>query len=499
MVMKLNYLVKGMDILEQHGAGDLEIKGLANDSRNVKKGYLFVAVRGTSEDGHRYINHAVRNGACAVAVEVVEKLYDEVTVIRLPHTRNALAELSARFYNYPAKNMNLIGITGTNGKTTTSYILESILKKAGRRVGIIGSVAVRFDERSYPASLTTPESIDLMRIMAEMRDAEVTDVIAEVSSHSLDQGRTRGLMWSRALFTNLSREHLDYHSTMDAYFKAKSLLFSSLKEAHGYSVKAVINTDDPWGRELKSMTEVPVVSYGLEDSCLVKAVNISYSPGGSGFTLVTPKGRIPIVSHLMGRINVYNILAAAAVAISLDMNLDAVAKGIQGLTYVPGRLQPVRNRRGLSLFVDYAHTPDALEKVLQTLRPFTYERLITVFGCGGDRDRGKRPDMGRIAGRCSDVVIITSDNPRGEDPADIARDIEEGIKDELERVEPGRPLRERAYMIVLDRGEAIQAAVDMAQGQDIVLIAGKGHEDYQIIGETTRYFDDVEQAERAAS
>jgi UDP-N-acetylmuramoyl-L-alanyl-D-glutamate--2,6-diaminopimelate ligase len=498
--VRLDYLLNGQPILEQHGNENLEIKGLTSDSRAVKKGYLFIAVKGSSQDGHKYLAHAVQKGACALAVENIEDLFTNVTIVRLPDTRAALSELASRFYNYPSKGMNLIGITGTNGKTTTSYVLESILKEKGRNVGVIGTISYRFKEKSFQASLTTPESSDLMKIMGEMRDAGVTDIIIEVSSHSLEQGRIKGLDWSRALFTNFSRDHLDYHSTMEEYFKAKSLLFSSLREEG--QVKAIINMDDPKGRMLERITKASVVSYGLGNNCLLKATDINFSAEGLHFKLATPAGDISIASSFFGQMNVYNILAAAAVAFSLDIDLNTIARGIQRLTFVPGRLQPVKNKKGLSVFVDYAHSTDALEKVLQTLRQLTKGRLITVFGCGGDRDKGKRPDMGRVAGLYSDFAIITSDNPRGESPAKIADEIETGVKESgLKRIELDLSHKERGYEIILDRRKAINAAVKIAkkEDEDIILIAGKGHEKYQVIGNRKRYFDDIEEVELATS
>jgi len=498
--VRLDYLLNGQPILEQHGNENLEIKGLTSDSRAVKKGYLFVAVKGSSQDGHKYLAHAVQKGACALAVENIEDLFTNVTIVRLPDTRAALSELASRFYNYPSKGMNLIGITGTNGKTTTSYVLESILKEKGRNVGVIGTISYRFKAKSFQASLTTPESSDLMKIMGEMRDAGVTDIIIEVSSHSLEQGRIKGLDWSRALFTNFSRDHLDYHSTMEEYFKAKSLLFSSLREEG--QVKAIINMDDPKGRVLEKITKVSVVSYGLGDNCLLRAADINSSAEGLRFRLATPAGDVSITSSLFGQINVYNILAAAAVAFSLDIDLNTIARGIQRLTFVPGRLQPVKNKKGLSVFVDYAHSTDALEKVLQTLRQLTKGRLITVFGCGGDRDKGKRPDMGKVAGLYSDFAIITSDNPRGESPAKIVDEIETGVKESgLKRIELDLSRKERGYAIILDRRKAINAAAKIAkkEDEDIILIAGKGHEKYQVIGNRKRYFDDIEEVELATS
>jgi UDP-N-acetylmuramoyl-L-alanyl-D-glutamate--2,6-diaminopimelate ligase len=499
--MRLDYLLKGQQLLEQHGKADIDITGLTADSRAVKKGSLFVAVKGSNEDGHRYVADAIRRGAHALLVEQGEGPFGGVTLIRVPDTRAALSELASRFYHYPAHDLNLIGITGTNGKTTTSYLLEKILKEAGREVGVIGTINYRFRDTCRGASLTTPEVTDLMSMIREMRDADVTDIIVEVSSHSLDQGRTRGLKWSRAIFTSFSRDHLDYHSSMEEYFRAKSLLFDSLGENQkSDEAKAIINMDDPKGRILQKITKVPVVSYGLGDGCLVSATAIESSAGGLRFRLVTPSGEVQIISPLLGQINVYNILAAAATAFSYDTDLETIARGIKRLSYIPGRLQRVKNRRGLSVFVDYAHSPDALEKVLQTVKQFATGRLITVFGCGGDRDRGKRPEMGRIAGNYGDLVIITSDNPRGEDPAAIVSEIEPGIRESgLDKVNPDVPFNSRGYQIILDRRKAIQAAIQLAQNQDIVLIAGKGHEDYQIIGKTKRHFSDVQEAANAAN
>ena len=498
--MKLDFLVKGLSILEQRGRKDIEVRGLANDSRAVQEGYLFVAVKGHDQDGHRYLAHAVDKGAHALVVEQAVKEFKDVTVIRVPDTRVALPWLAATFYGYPANGIRLIGITGTNGKTTTSYLLESIWREAGIRVGLIGTISYRYNGNSIEAPLTTPDSPELLRIIREMRDAGITDIILEVSSHSLDQGRTMGFHWSRALFTNFSRDHLDYHVTMEEYFQAKSRLFTSLGGNQGQErAKAVINMDDPKGRELGRMTTVPVVSYGLGDDCMVKAVDIDSALDGLRFTLVTPLGSAPITSSLLGRINVYNILGAAATAYSLDLELAAVGRGIEGLAYVPGRLQPVKNSRGLSVFVDYAHSPDALNKALQTLKPFALGRLITVFGCGGNRDRGKRLEMGKVAGELSDLVMLTSDNPRKENPNQITREIEPGVKGAgLRRIESNPSRKDRGYRIILDRRKAIRDAINIATDKDIVLIAGKGHERYQIIGNRTIPFDDVEEVERVA-
>jgi UDP-N-acetylmuramoyl-L-alanyl-D-glutamate--2,6-diaminopimelate ligase len=498
--MKLDYLLEGLSILDLRGGKDIEIKGLTNDSRAVQKGYLFVAIRGHNQDGHRYLAHAAEGGAHALVVEQAGNEIRDVTVIKVPDTRAALSELAARFYGYPARGIRLVGITGTNGKTTTSYLLEAIWREAGIRVGLIGTISYRFNGNSFESPLTTPDSPELMRIINEMKEAGITDIILEVSSHSLDQGRAMGFHWSRALFTNFSRDHLDYHSTMEDYFKAKAQLFTSLGEYQGKDrPEAIINVDDPKGKALEKMTTVPVVSYGLGHDSMVRAVDMNLAVDGARFTLVTPVGSVPITSSLLGLINVYNILCAAATAYSLDLDLEAVARGIEGLAYVPGRLQPVRNRRGLSVFVDYAHSPDALKKALQTLKAFGHGRLIIAFGCGGDRDKGKRPEMGKVAGELSDLVILTSDNPRKENPAQIAHEIEPGVREAgLKRIEQNPSGNERGYRIVLDRRKAIQDAINAATDKDIVLIAGKGHEKYQIIGNRRVHFDDVEEVQRAA-
>ena len=499
--MKLEYLLKGLTMWELSGKRDIEVKGVTNDSRGVKEGYLFVAVKGSSQDGHGYLAKAIERGANVLVVEHIEKEFKNTTIVRVPDTKVALDELAVRFYRCPAQGMNLIGITGTNGKTTTSYVLESILREAGIKVGVIGTINYRFNGNSFDASLTTPDYMELMRIIREMKDAGVTDIIVEVSSHSLDQGRTRGIHWSRALFTNFSRDHLDYHATMDEYFKAKSLLFTSLGEDQkGNQAGAVINIDDPKGKIIQERAKVPVVSYGLGYNCMVRALDIESTIGGLRFRLATPSWEIPVASSLLGQINVYNILGAAATAYSVNIDERAISEGIEKLAYVPGRLQRVKNTRGLSVFVDYAHSPDALEKVLQTLRPFVKGRLITVFGCGGERDRGKRPEMGKVAGRYSDLVLITSDNPRRENPTEIVYEIEPGVREAgLKRVNSGSSSTGKGYDIIIDRREAIKRAIHGATKEDIVLIAGKGHETYQLFRNRKRYFNDIEEAASAAS
>ncbi len=500
--MKLGQLLEGLPDHDLDGQAELEIKGLGYDSRRIREGDLFVAIRGNSQDGHDYINDAVSNGAVALVAEEFRGSYGEASRILVPDSRDALSKLSARFYENPCNKVQLIGITGTNGKTTTSYILESILTAAGAKPGVIGTINTRFQGKTNPSSVTTPESLDLMRLIREMADGGATHVVMEVSSHALDQGRTRDCPFRAALFTNFTRDHLDYHNTMEEYFNAKSLLFRGLQRSRRNGrIVAVINMDDPKGEELASLCNAEVLTYGLDRRWAFSADSISTDNTGLKARIITPAGDAEISSSLIGRINLYNILAAAAVSQSLGIDLDMIAEGIKRLKTVPGRLELVENRKGLTVIVDYAHTPDALQKAQETLRPLTKGRLITLFGCGGDRDRGKRYDMGVCAAKNSDVVIITSDNPRTEDPESIVRQIEKGVMDcGLNRAEWPAPvgIKGRVYFIEVDRHRAIENAISIADKEDIVLIAGKGHEDYQIIGRDKRAFDDREEVVRAA-
>ena len=500
--MKLDQLLEGLPNYDLDGHTELEIKGLSYDSRKIRAGDLFVAIRGNSQDGHDYINDAIRNGAMALVAEEFRESYGEATKILVPDSREALSKLAVRFYKNPCHDVQLIGITGTNGKTTTSYIIESILAVAGAKPGVIGTINTRFQGETRPSSVTTPESLDLMRLIREMADGGATHVVLEVSSHALDQRRTRDCPFRVALFTNFTRDHLDYHNTMEEYFYAKSLLFRGLQRGgrNGKTV-AVINMDDPRGEELASVSNAEVVTYGLDRRWAFSADSISTDKTGLQARIITPAGQVEVSSSLIGRINLYNILAATAVSQSLGLDLDMIAEGIKRLKTVPGRLELVENRKGLTVIVDYAHTPDALQKAQETLRPMTKGRLITLFGCGGDRDRGKRYEMGACAAKNSDLVIITSDNPRSEDPESIVRQIEEGVQDTgLTRVEWGVPvgIKGRAYFIEVDRHRAIEKAISIADKKDIVLIAGKGHEDYQIIGRERKTFDDRKEVVRAA-
>ena len=504
--MQLSRLLDGTTSYDFTPNSDREIEGLAYDSREIKEGFLFVALRGHTRDGHDFIRDAIQNGAVAVIAESPRDgncINKNVAMVRVPDSREALSKLAVKFYNRPFKDMNLIGITGTNGKTSTSYLLESILLAAGAKPGVIGTINYRAQGQTWEAPVTTPESLDLMQTLRRMADSDVTDVIMEVSSHALDQGRTEDCPFRIAVFTNISRDHLDYHQSMKAYFEAKSRLFLRLAEKGPRDLtRAVINADDPKGKELAKQTDVPVVTYGLGRGCDVRADLIQLTRTGLTAKLISPAGKMDIQSPLIGGFNIYNILAASTAALCMDIDLNHVASGIARLKGIPGRLELIKNKRSLSIVVDYAHTPDALKKALIAVKPLAEGRLITIFGCGGDRDKGKRREMGRMAGKHSDLVIITSDNPRSEDPATIVSQIEKGASESgLKKLAglSGDRVADSGYVLDLDRGSAIRRAVGIADESDLILIAGKGHENYQIIGKNKRHFDDREVAAEAAS
>jgi len=498
--MHLRKLIENINIQNLAGDMNVDISGVNYDSRKIGPGDLFVAMRGYTQDGHNFIGDALSRGAAAILSEmptntliedIGEKPNQMPVFIRVSDSRRALSKVAVAFYEQPFRNMNLIGITGTNGKTTTSYLLESILMAAGRNPGVIGTINHRISGSVLKSSVTTPESLDLMKIFREMADQGATDVVMEVSSHALDQGRVADCPFRTVLFTNISRDHLDYHQSMDDYFKAKSLLFTKLQgNASKGAVKSIINVDDPRGKELVTLSMTETITYGLQNSCDVTAKNVSVSRKGLRARLIFKgNNEIDICASLIGNFDIYNIMAAASAAISLGVDFESIVSGIENMKGVPGRMELVPNTRSLTIVVDYAHTPDALEKALEAAKEITRGRILTVFGCGGDRDRGKRDEMGRVAGQHSQKVFITSDNPRSEDPAAIADEIEKGV------IASGQ----KDYVIELERAEAIRMAVEAAFEEDLVLIAGKGHEDYQIMGKVKRAFDDRVVAAKAAS
>ena len=485
------------------GATDLEIQGLFYDSRSVIPGGLFFALRGATVDGHTFLSRAVKAGAVAVVVEDDSNLPEGVTAVTVCDARQAMAQMAACYFGNPTTAVPLIGITGTNGKTTTTYLIESILAKGGIPSAVLGTINYRFGTTLFESSHTTPESVDLQKMLRQLVDLGAKGVVMEVSSHSLEQKRVDGCLFDVGVFTNLTRDHLDYHHDMESYLESKQRLFSELlvPDPQKPLRHAVVNADDPAGPVIVRSAACPVLTYGLNPAAALTARDVVFSTAGISGTLVTPAGETAFSSRLLGRFNLYNILSAAGAACALDLPLDAIRAGIEEHGRVEGRLERVENDLGLTVLVDYAHTGDALENVLQTLREIATGRIITVFGCGGDRDRGKRPLMGEVVGRLSDLAIITSDNPRSEDPAAIIREVREGLLPlglrEYACAELSGELTEKGFLSVELRREAIRLAIRLAQPGDIVLIAGKGHEDYQIIGTVKHHFDDREEAAAA--
>jgi len=493
--MELEELIQDLSILASQGDLRRPVAGLAYHTDQVVQDGVFVAIPGSRTDGHEFIPQALARGARTVVVEEPYAPPRGVTVLSVPGARAALAALANRFYDFPSHQLTVVGITGTNGKTTTTYALESILAAAGRRVGVIGTVNIHYPGSLLPAPVTTPESLDLQRTLSHMVGTGVTHVVMEVSSHGLDMHRVDGTRFVAAVFTNLSQDHLDYHGTMDRYFAAKARLFTEILRPKGeHRPLALVNGDDGWGKKLCSLITGPLLRYGLASGLEIRADQAICDLSGITAKVETPAGEMELRSPLLGRLNLYNLLAATAAAVSLGLPLDAVSVGIQSLTQVPGRLEVVPNDLGFRVLVDYAHTPDALEKALDALRDLECRRLICVFGCGGDRDRGKRPMMGAAAAERADTVVITSDNPRSEPPEAIMREIEAGVLPlGLKRIEPREtavPPEERSYTMVVDRRAAIRLAVTWAQPGDVVYLGGKGHETYQIIGNRRLDFDD---------
>jgi UDP-N-acetylmuramoyl-L-alanyl-D-glutamate--2,6-diaminopimelate ligase len=497
----LKNLISALPRKEVRGNAAVEVKGLAYHSGAVQEGFLFAAIRGLKEDGTQYVPDALARGARALLVDQPLELQGAVQVI-VPNVREALARLASAFYGEPSSSLVLIGITGTNGKTTTSYLVESILTTAGKRVGVMGTVNYRFQDQVFPAPTTTPESLDLQKNLQAMREAGVTHAVLEVSSHSLNLQRVRGCDFDVALFTNLTRDHLDYHGSMEEYFQAKQLLFTQgLRESRKEKRFAVLNGDDPRAEELARLTCGTVFRYGVEGKGKIWPRSFEEQPEGLSFRLTTPRGLLEGESALIGRHNLYNILAAVSVGEVLSVPQRAIVAGVARLKRVPGRMERVPGDDGIHVFVDYSHTPDALEQALETLQKVRSGRLIVVFGCGGDRDRGKRPEMGSVAATGSDLAVITSDNPRTEDPLKIIEEIERGTQRtgrkryEVSRMSNGWDAP--GYAVIPDRREAIRRAIGAARAGDIVLIAGKGHEDYQILGSRKIHFDDREEAAEA--
>ncbi|KPK98124.1 MAG: hypothetical protein AMJ95_05860 [Omnitrophica WOR_2 bacterium SM23_72] len=478
--MKIRHLLQSVvDLKEYPGLNDFEVKGLSCHSKLTKKNYCFVAIKGSREDGRAYIEEAISRGAKAVILEGKRtgklRRFHHVFFIKVRDARRALAELSAKVYGYPSSKIKVIGVTGTNGKTTVTYLLEAILKEFSARPCVIGTINYRFRDKILPSKNTTPGPLETQSMLDRMLKRGADYCIIEVSSHALHQQRVRGIHFHSAIFTNLTQDHLDYHKTLKSYFESKARLFKDLNP----QAFAVINNDDRFGVRLKKMTAGRIITYGLNSKSDIMARNIKLSCQHSTFEILAGQKKMSLSTFLIGRHNIYNILACVAWAVAEGIPLSVVRRAINGFRLVPGRLERIRVDVPYSIFVDYAHTEDALKNILMSLRPLCRKRIVLVFGCGGDRDKTKRPKMGKVATELSDYVIITSDNPRWEDPEDIIQDIKRGIK-------------KSNFSVVPERPEAIKRALKMAERQDIVLIAGKGHEKYQIIKDKTIPFDDKE-------
>ncbi len=484
--MQLKTLAAALPTRQVIGTLDRTVESIAYDSRRVQRNGLFVALRGEKADGHEFIDSAIEKGASVIVTEREEQ-HPRVTCLVVENTRAALADLSANFYGHPAWKLKLAAVTGTNGKTTTTFLIKHICEKVGLRCGLVGTVRYEIGERILPAIRTTPESLDLQELLAQIVNAGCRAAAMEVSSHALAQERTRGLEWNVAVFTNLTQDHLDFHGTMESYFDSKAKLFARLgSQEKKRKPVAIVNIDDRYGEQLlkKIDQRVAVVSYGRSVRADFRASNYRVEFSGTSYQLDAHGKSYLVRVPLIGGFNVANSVAALAAANTLGISLRDAVLSLGKSPQVPGRLELVPAKRQFQVFVDYAHTPDALGNVLKTLRELEPHRLIVVFGCGGNRDREKRPLMGEIVDRHADYAIVTSDNPRKEDPNAIIVEIEKGF-------------RSSRYEKMVDRTQAIDRAITLAQPRDIVLIAGKGHENYQEFADHTVPFDDIQVARRA--
>lgn len=488
---KLSHLILGLPATNILGTMDSTIREVVYDSRKVGPGSLFVAIPGENWDGGKFIKDAIAKGASAFVTQTpLDSLNGfslgsrNVTALCVEDSRKALSIISANFYRHPSERLALTGITGTNGKTTTSYILEALFKAKGNRTGVIGTINYHYGDKKLSAPVTTPESLDLNRMLDEMIEEETENCFLEVSSHALHQSRVRDMHFKAGIFTNLSRDHLDFHGDMESYKNAKKKLFLNNRVQN-----QIFNIDDPVGQEFAGEFKTDSFTTGIDSNADFKAENIVLTKSGCRFTLKTPFGSGEVQSNLLGRHNVHNLLSAAAGAMVQGVSLETVQEVFQQVQPVPGRFENIDNDQGFSVLVDYAHTDDALSNAISAAKAFTEGKLIVVFGCGGDRDKGKRKTMGQAVLSEADFSIITSDNPRTEDPQQIIEDILQGV--------PSSAHEGNDYAAIISRKEAIEYAIRLAGKNDLVLIAGKGHEDYQILGTQTIHFDDREVARSA--
>jgi UDP-N-acetylmuramoyl-L-alanyl-D-glutamate--2,6-diaminopimelate ligase len=455
----------------------IDIRDICSDSRQAREGSLFVALRGKKSDGRRFARDAVDRGAVAVAAEEKLDSHPGCVELQVQDARRFLAQACRVFFEDPSAHLELVAITGTNGKTSTAHLIDSIFGEAGFTSFLVGTTGARLGERTTATKLTTPEAPDLMRFIKDALNAGCSHGVLEVSSHALVQRRVFGIRTPTGVFTNLTPEHLDYHEDMEDYYEAKKALF--FPEGQNQVQRAVINVDDPYGRRLQREVPCPTLSYGSREDAQVRLLSGRREIDRTMLHLTTPWGDTRIESGLIGEVNIYNILGAVGGALAQGLDLETIRRGVEALERVPGRLEPLHYGQPFTVIIDYAHTPDALEKLLQAAAGLPHERILTVFGCGGDRDRTKRPVMGEIAGRLSHYVVLTSDNPRTEDPLRIIGEIEPGLE--------GTGV---AYSVVADRREAIERAIGMAQRGDVLILAGRGHEDYQVIGNQSVLFND---------
>ncbi len=475
--MKLHNLLHALHDFSVVPGENPEITSIEMDSREVKQGSLFICIEGYTVDGHDFVAQAVQNGAAAIIAQ--KHMEAAVPVIKVRDTKRAMAILADTFYEHPTKELHLVGITGTNGKTSTSYLIEQMMRGAGKSTGVIGTIGMKINDETYEVKNTTPDSLTLQKMFHQMNEKNVETAVMEVSSHALHMGRVHGCQYDVTVFTNLTQDHLDYHKTMDAYRAAKSLLFSQL--GNGFDTErpkyAILNIDDDASKEYIIATQAIVITYGIDNDSDIMAKDIEMTSTGTRFTLIVGEESRTVQMKLVGKFNVYNVLAAVGASLVSGIELDNIVKTIENLRNVSGRFELVEAGQDFAVIVDYAHTPDSLENVLRTIQQFAKGNIYCVVGCGGDRDKTKRPIMAELAEKHADFPIFTSDNPRSEDPEAILKDMEAGVEG-------------TSYQTIIDRKEAIEHAISQAKAGDVVLIAGKGHETYQIIGKEVLDFDD---------
>jgi UDP-N-acetylmuramoyl-L-alanyl-D-glutamate--2,6-diaminopimelate ligase len=481
--MKLKILLKGAGI-SANGYADIEVNGIASNSKIVRKGFLFLALRGERFDGYDFIGEAIERGASVIVSHRDFIAPGSIVKIITNEGNDIASDLACAFFNNPSGSLKVIGITGTNGKTTTSYLIFNILEQGGFKAGLIGTIMYKIGDRNIPALNTTPGPVELQGYLSEMLERGINYAIMEVSSHSLEQGRVRNIKFASAVFTNITQDHLDYHKSFEGYYKAKAKLFGMLGE-YG---KGIINVDDDYGKRLLSDMGGKAITYGIDTPADITAKIYKMDMDGSIFEIILPSGRLDIHTRLIGTHNIYNILAAVSVGFLFGIEKERIRRGIESLDTVRGRLEEVLCGQPFKVFIDYAHTEDALKNILSILKPLTKGKLMLVFGCGGDRDKTKRPLMGKIAGKYSDYIIITSDNPRSEAPQAIADEICAGFEGSFDK-----------YTVILDRLCAIKEVLKIAKSGDTVVIAGKGHETSQVLKDKIINFNDKESVEKILS